>query len=140
MLNKPPKKISRSHLFFPFSYHSFILKLQFTIYYVPVAASCNKGQDRHSPCPPGAYNTVTYTTQVAFLQLPLLRQRFPLWTLAHPVSLLPTPPAEIKPNSNATSSRTPSLAFPTTVSFLLLGFCDQYRVFTYLTGSCVELL
>lgn len=41
--------------------------------------SHNKGQDRHSPCPPGACTPGTYTIQVAFPQLPLLSQCFLLW-------------------------------------------------------------
>lgn len=101
--------------------------------------SRNKGQDRHSPCPPGACTPGTYAIRVAFPPLPLLSQCFLLWNLCPTVSLLPTPPAEIKPNSNATSSRAPSLVLPTAVSSLLPGSCDQYRVSTYHMGSYVDL-
>lgn len=38
---------------------------------------------------------------VAFLELRLLNQDFPLWTLAHSASLPPTPAAEMKPSSEA---------------------------------------
>ena len=68
---------------------------------MPGAVSHDDGQDRHSPCPPGTYAPATYTTQVAFPDLPVRNQGFPLWTLAPSVSLVPTPHAEVKPSLNA---------------------------------------
>lgn len=50
--------------------------------------SCNTGQDRHSPCPPGACTPGTYTTRVAFPQRPLRSQCSLLWNLSPTVCLL----------------------------------------------------
>lgn len=84
---------------------------------------------------------VTCATQVAFLQLPGLHQAFSPWILAPSVSLLPTPHAEINPNSNATSPGTPSLVFPIALSFLPPSSCDHTGcLHISWGGGCIGLL
>lgn len=53
--NKPPQKISRAHVFFPFLCHSFVLLSSDLLraYHMPDAVS-HSGQDRHGLCSPGA--------------------------------------------------------------------------------------
>ena len=68
---------------------------------MPDAVSKKTDQTDTAPALLGLLSSDTHNP-VAFLELPLLNQDFPLWKiLAHSASLPPTPPAEMKPSSEA---------------------------------------
>lgn len=131
-----PRKVSGPQLFFLFPGH-LLIPLSYNVLrscYAPGSVSHNDGQDRPNPCPPEAYIPGTRPKLVAFLELPLLNGDVPRRLSAPSVSLLPTPCAETKPDSNATSSGTPPLAGPSAVT----ADARLPRPRPGLTGSCAH--